>query len=117
MLSIVSLILNVLLMLVLLTNWSSRSVTVYIAKVVLLVALLTVQILLGNLWLSLMWGFILVLNAVSLVVYAIDASKATESQQESIEEEDDGYHCSHCGTSSDTNRGNCKQCGAPLSTR
>lgn len=117
MLDLVSLVLNVIFLVVLLFNWSSRSVTVYIVKVVLVVALLTVQILLGNLWLSLLWGFVLVLNAVSLVVFANDAIKTREGWQEPVEEDDDYYHCSHCATSSDTNRGNCKQCGAPLLSR
>ena len=116
MLHLVSLVLNTVFLVVVLTTLFSRSIKVAIVKIVLIVGLLTVQILLGNLVISLVWGLLLILNVVFLLDCTLDASRTTENQQEAIGKEDNYCRCAHCGTGSDTSRGNCKKCGAPLSS-
>ena len=88
---------------------------VYIVKVILITALLTIQILLGNTWLAVIWGFLLALNATLLVIYSIEAIEAIEpTDNYEFPDEERYYRCSHCGTITGTYRGVCKQCGAPL---
>jgi len=118
MLSFLSVVLGLVYIYVVLTKWSSRSVTVLIVRISLAVALLVIQILLGNLWLSLIWGVVFVLCAISLMIAEPMANKS-ESQPKILDEEkkEGDFRCSHCGTFLGTDSGNCKQCGAPLSTR
>lgn len=126
----ISLILNCIHLFVLLTNWNSRSETVYLLRTVLTTLLSFNYFLRGEWWLVGLWVFMTVVNIILLftvnensrreireTTYAYRTPKKPNISPAPAKFEPKTvklYKCLSCGTNSETNIGLCLHCGDKL---
>jgi hypothetical protein len=93
------------------THWELEKEEYYLLKFILIVALFVVGVIENNVFLVGLMLLDLTIHGIAYLHFfgprnktKVESSKVTNT-----------YYCLHCGTGSDTNVGNCKRCGAPLS--